>query len=376
MLSLKHPRLTILFPAKLRFYSNYYPTSIKNNIPTPVNITFFGTDNFSIESIKALLHQKQIQNKIDSSSDLYINSIQVVTPPDGKSGRGYKILKPTPLKQYSLEQDLFVSHPPPKKIGLWQPDLDLKKNNLAIVVSFGYFLPTSLLNQFNFGGINLHPSLLPKYRGSAPLIHTMLNQDEIGGLSVQELSHLKFDAGKILLQEEIRIPKDIKYQELEKKMSIRGGELIINTLKNWYSLQESKYSQDETKVSKANKVDKEIMKINWELNTIEDILLKERTLGWRFPLHTTFRGQTIQLYINEKQPIEKIEENNNMNNNYTEEIIGSFKIDKKKNLLYIKCLPKHYLLVNNIKLINKNKMDIINFSNGYKLNNQNMERFI
>ena len=76
------------------------------------------------------------------------------------------------------------------------------KFDFGVVVSFGYLIPTNIIDSFTIGSINMHPSLLPKYRGSAPIIHTILNNETQTGVSVIELSKNKFDAGKILLQKE------------------------------------------------------------------------------------------------------------------------------------------------------------------------------
>lgn len=156
----------------------------------------------------------------------------------------------------------------------WMPDWLLKPQiplDLAVVVSFGYFIPPSVLCKFKFGGINVHPSLLPKYRGSAPIENTILNGEKETGVSIIGLHPSRFDAGNILNQTKLTIPNQIKYWGLHDLLAQKSSHLLFDTLKDFEKFKESSVSQDEKLVTKAPKTKKEMAIINWNKSTAQEI---------------------------------------------------------------------------------------------------------
>ena len=124
---------------------------------------------------------------------------------------------------------------PRKAIQAWEPDwLKRKAFDLAVVVSFGYFLPRHILNHFSLGALNVHPSLLPLYRGSAPIQHAIINGDRETGISIIDLDQSRFDAGRILKQSRFQIPnhEHIRYQELHDFLALKGGEDLVDVIQN------------------------------------------------------------------------------------------------------------------------------------------------
>ncbi|KAF9899272.1 hypothetical protein EC991_009215, partial [Linnemannia zychae] len=105
--------------------------------------------------------------------------------------------------------------------------------DFGVVVSFGWFLPDEVITKFKKAGINVHPSLLPKYRGSAPLQRAILNQDQTTGVTVQLLDPNEFDAGKILAQVEVALPENPTYRSLESLLAKKGGELVVDVINNY-----------------------------------------------------------------------------------------------------------------------------------------------
>lgn len=142
------------------------------------NVLYFGSDLFSTKCLNALL-----------SKSSAINDVQVVVPFNQNQ----------PLTKYALEKGLKFHRAPPHGSNWLEWKLP-GSFDLAIVVSFGYFLPAHLLSQFPKSTINVHPSLLPKYRGSSPIQYSILNKDKETGVSIIELSPISFDSGKILRQ--------------------------------------------------------------------------------------------------------------------------------------------------------------------------------
>jgi methionyl-tRNA formyltransferase len=123
----------------------------------------------------------------------------------------------------------------------WDPDWlsQWKEPDLAVVVSFGYFMPHRILNQFKLGAVNVHPSLLPRYRGAAPIHHSVLNGDSETGISIIELDRKRFDAGKILKQTVYEIPnhEHVLYQDLYTQLAERGGHELTDVILNFEEYQ-------------------------------------------------------------------------------------------------------------------------------------------
>ncbi|KAI0540500.1 formyl transferase [Xylaria digitata] len=162
--------------------------NISDKTSGPLHILFCGSDDFSCASLKAL-HDEHIRNP-----DL-IQSIEVVVRPGKRIGRGYKVVRDPPI--HSLAESLGLQiHERDTFTGWNMPS----KTNLIIAVSFGLFVPPRLLRGAKYGGLNLHPSLLPDLRGPAPLHHTLLSGRTLTGVSLQTLDHTAFDHGAVLAQ--------------------------------------------------------------------------------------------------------------------------------------------------------------------------------
>ncbi|KAI0913950.1 formyl transferase [Ustulina deusta] len=176
-------KVSAAFPHQGRRYST---TSKKTS--DPLHILFCGSDDFSCASLKAL-HDEHVRNP-----DL-IRSIDVVVRPGKRTGRGYKIVRDPPVRSLASSLGLQI-HERDTFTGWNMP----AKTNLIIAVSFGLFVPPRLLRTAKYGGLNLHPSLLPDLRGPAPLQHTLLAGREMTGVSLQTLDHAAFDHGVVLAQ--------------------------------------------------------------------------------------------------------------------------------------------------------------------------------
>ncbi|KAI9230238.1 MAG: formyl transferase [Piptocephalis tieghemiana] len=166
--------------------------------------------------------------------------------------------------------------------------------DVGVVVSFGYFLPSRLLEQFPQGCINVHPSLLPRFRGAAPIQHAILQGDTETGVTVQEVSPKAFDAGKILSQVRVPLPPDVDYPSLEATLSDVGSHLLLDTLRNYVERKANARNQ-EGEGQLASKVTKEMAKARWGEQTALEMTRAHRALGHRTPIFSTFRGMRIQL---------------------------------------------------------------------------------
>ncbi|CAG8487820.1 5336_t:CDS:2 [Funneliformis mosseae] len=270
ILSQKFQNVTFNFNKRNIIKSFFTNTTKRLNQKQTYRILFFGSDNFSVPSLKALINESK-------NPDTFVKSIEAVVPPDKKTGRGYKELATSPVKKFAKEYDLKIHEAPPKSLEGWE----VPKSNFdfAIVVSFGYFLTPSILESFTKGTINVHPSLLPKYRGASPIQYTILNNDKITGITIQELHHETFDAGKVLRQITIDVPPNSTYNTLESLLATKGAELLIDTLKNFDYHKDNAKEQDALKISKAPKIRKEMSEIKWSHISAQQLEQLDRAIS-------------------------------------------------------------------------------------------------
>ena len=147
-----------------------------------MRILFMGTPDFARESLEKLYN---------SGYEI----CGVVAPPDRPKGRGMKMIA-CPVKEFALEKNLQIFQP--EKLGEIKEEIINMNPDMIVVVSYGKFLPKSILNIPKYGCINVHPSLLPKYRGSAPIQWAVINGDEITGTTIMKMNE-KMEAGDIIL---------------------------------------------------------------------------------------------------------------------------------------------------------------------------------
>jgi len=187
------------------------------------SVIFFGTSEFAVPTLKKLIAESY---KIDA----------VVTQPD--------IKEISPIKQIALAHRIPVVQP--KKLSL--NDLKTYQADLGILVAYGQIINSEILNSFKLGIINLHPSLLPKYRGPSPMQYALLKHEQITGVSLIKLDK-DLDSGPILAQKEINIDNDDNYLSLSKKLSTVGANLIINTLPRYINQQIQLTAQDNSQAT-------------------------------------------------------------------------------------------------------------------------------
>jgi methionyl-tRNA formyltransferase len=169
----------------------------------------------------------------------------VITETDKPIGRKQTIVPP-PVKVLAEEYHIPVAQP--EKIGLWQEELKKLEPDLGIIASYGQILPKEILEIPKYGFINVHPSLLPKYRGSAPIQYAILNGDDKTGVTIMRVAE-KLDAGPILVQEEIAINQNETFLSLHDKLADLGAKLLIEALPKLIAGRLAPQDQDETKAT-------------------------------------------------------------------------------------------------------------------------------
>jgi len=218
------------------------------------NIVFMGTPEFAIPSLRALV-------------DAGYNIRGVVTQPDRPKGRGKK-LSPSPVKEAALAMRLEVVTPTTVKDQAFINWLQDRKPEIIVVVAFGRILPQTVLDFPPHGCINVHASLLPEYRGAAPIHWAVIHGKPMSGVTTMMIS-LALDSGDVLLRESVPISDEMTSGELHDTLKNIGAELLVRTLDQEFAGKLTRIIQDETKVTYAPPLTRTLERIDWSKSAIE-----------------------------------------------------------------------------------------------------------
>ena len=243
-----------------------------------MRIIFFGSGQFCFPIIK----------KIWDEFDL----LGVVVTKPKPRGRGLKISLPE-VAQWAQRVMVKVYHPEDPNIDAFVQEMSQLKPDLFVLSSYGHILSGSLLSVPRLGGINVHPSLLPKYRGAAPIQRTIMAGEEITGLTIFFMDE-KIDHGEIIFQKELVIEPHDNSGTLLTRLSNLGVEVITGVLKSIESGNYERVEQNEGQKVYAPKIRKDEMIINWQ-NETRKILNLIRALAPKPAARTTFRGQELKI---------------------------------------------------------------------------------
>ena len=246
-----------------------------------MKIVFMGTPDFARESLKALYEAKY-------------EIVGVVTNPDKPKGRGMKLF-PSEVKEYAIEKNLKIYQP--EKIRKNEEFINEIKSldpDIICVVAYGKILPKEILDIPRLGCINVHGSLLPKYRGAAPIQWAILNGDKMTGITTMYMDE-GMDTGDMILKEKVEIGDDETTGELWDKMSKIGGELLVKTVKKIENGTAPREKQ-EGEATLAPMLSKEMAKINWSKQSAQDIKNLVRGLNPIMGAYTYFKDKKIKFW--------------------------------------------------------------------------------
>lgn len=210
-------------------------------------IIFFGTPNFAVPILESIYKNG---NKI----------ISIFTQPPSKSNRGLKLHK-SPVYRFAETNNIPLRYP--IKIIDDEKYIRELKFDLAIVVAYGQIIPNSILELSKPGFINVHASILPKYRGAAPIQRSIINSEKITGISIMKIND-KLDSGPVCNQYKIDIKESDNHQTLSKKLSLLAAEKINENINLIISKQTNFIDQDHDLATYAKKINKKEAKINWK----------------------------------------------------------------------------------------------------------------
>ncbi len=246
-----------------------------------MKVVFMGTPDFAEESLKAIY-------------EAGYEIIGVVTNPDKPKGRGMKMI-PSPVKEFAMEKNLTIYQPEKVKeneefinvLKALQPDV-------ICVVAYGKILPKEILDIPPYGCINVHASLLPQYRGAAPVQWAVLNGDKTTGVTTMYMD-VGMDTGDMILKQEVQIGEEETTGELWDRLKVIGGELLVETLKQIEKGIAPREKQGED-FTVAPMLSKDMAKIDWDYKTAEEIKNLVRGLNSIMGAYTFLNGKKIKFW--------------------------------------------------------------------------------
>ena len=213
-----------------------------------MRILFMGTPDFAVPSIRAL---------VEAGHDV----CGAFTQPDKPKNRGMK-LQPTPVKEFCLEHDIAVFQPAKLRDGTALAQIEELSPELIVVAAYGRILPDEILNYPAKGCINVHSSLLPKYRGAAPINWAILNGDEESGVTIMHMA-TELDAGDIISQCVTPIDLNETVESLHDRLSELGAQLLVQTVDEIAAGTATRTVQDESQVTYAPMLSRELSPMDW-----------------------------------------------------------------------------------------------------------------
>ena len=301
-----------------------------------MRIVFFGTPDFATPSLDIINNSEH-------------EVVAVVTAPDKERGRGRKISY-TPIKEYAIENNLKCLQPEKIKDEIFIESLKELNADLFVIVAFK-ILPRSVFTIPKFGSFNLHGSLLPKYRGAAPIHWAIINGEKKTGVTTFFLDD-KVDTGNIIAQSEMPIEDEDNLGTIHDKMSLLGAELVIATVNKINGGNVELEKQNNELASPAPKIQKELGIIDWN-KSAEEIHNLVRGLS---PFPAAYFMHTQKKYKIFKS---KIVDTVSLN-------VGEISETKKE--LFVGCLNS-VLQILEIQLEGRKRMSVEDFLRGYSLNN-------
>ncbi|KAH0947974.1 hypothetical protein HN011_006990 [Eciton burchellii] len=296
------------------------------------NVLFFGTDSFSVESLQNLYNEYRAKK---------LHRLEVVSV--------YKQKKNAVIK-YAEEKGIVVNN--------WPLERSLKDFHIGIVVSFGHLIPLNIINSFPLGMLNVHASLLPRWRGAAPIIYSLINGDKQTGITIMRIMPKKFDIGDIVMQEKVNIHADETLPELYTKLAKTGANILVDVIRKLPHVLSSSRPQETIGITYAPKTTSKISLVKWDSMMAKNVYDLHRGLLGLYPLTTTFNNKTIKLF--DIRPASK-----SVTTNSESEVPGLVRFDKKSKALIVTCKGPSWISIKKVVLAGHSPMNAVDFRNGF-----------
>lgn len=303
-----------------------------------MRILFMGTPDISVPTLEALIESKH-------------EVVGVVSQPDRPKGRG-KQLQATPVKEVALKHNIKIYQPNRVRDEAFIEVIKELDVDVAVVIAFGQILPKDFLVLPKYGCINIHASLLPKYRGAGPIQRALINGDEVTGITTMMMD-VGMDTGDMLLKKEVAIEPKETGGSLFDKLSFLGGPLVLQTIDELEAGTLVRHPQNDDEASYAPMLDKKLGNIDWKM-TAKEIERLVRGLNPWPSAYTYLGGKMLKIWEADVVDIEA-----------TRSAAGTiFQVNQEG--IVVVCGDKG-LLVRSLQLQGKKRMDTPDFLRGYSL---------
>lgn len=303
-----------------------------------MRIVFMGTPDFAVPVLEALTESKH-------------EVVAVVTQPDKRKGRG-KEMRYTPVKTAALNHGIEVYQPAKVKDEEFQNVLRDINADVIVVVAFGQILPPSIIHMPKYGCINVHASLLPKYRGAAPIQWAVIDGEKETGITTMQMDE-GLDTGDMMLKEVVPVDEKETGGSLHDKLAACGGKIILETLQKVEDGTVTYTKQDDSKSNYAKMLDKNLGKIDFTKKAVEIERLIRGLNPWP-SAYTKLNGKTLKIW-----DADVLEGEN--------ETPGKI-VNITKDQIWIST-GEGILAVNELQLEGKKRMNTEDFLRGYKMEN-------
>ncbi|XP_060524409.1 methionyl-tRNA formyltransferase, mitochondrial isoform X2 [Cylas formicarius] len=294
----------------------------------PYKVLFFGTDDFSLHSLGALLKERERSDEILTSLDVVTNSER------------------SQVGKYSLARKI--------RVFLWPPSFEVNEYDVGLVVSFGRLIPSCVIDKFPLGMLNVHGSLLPRWRGASPVIHCLAEGDTETGISIMGIEPEHFDTGPILLQKKIDIPPTTIMPDLRYRLGKLGAECLIETLRDLPGKLANAKPQPTEGVCYAPKITARFARIDWDLMTAARIYNLERAVKFLYPLTTTWNSLPVRLF-----DVEVLDWRTTSNRP------GYISYHRNRRCVVVECAQKTWISVKYVAVAQKKPIRATDFRNAY-----------
>ena len=303
-----------------------------------MRIVFMGTPDFASASLKKLIDEK-------------FDVVGVFTQPDKPKGRGMELCA-SPVKELALENGLPVFQPVKMRDGTALAQIKALEPDILVVVAYGRILPDDILAVPKYGAINVHGSLLPKYRGAAPIQWAVLNGDKVTGVTTMYLAS-EMDTGDIIYTAETEIGEYETSGELFDRLKDMGAELLVKTLRDIDAGIAPRAPQDHSKASYVTMLDKSICPIDWNKTPRE--VLKHIYGLQPWPVATMeLEGKTVRVFAAK------------YTDGKTEKVPGAV-VSTDKGGLEIACADGETLLITELQAPGKKRMGAKDYLRGHQI---------
>ena len=303
-----------------------------------MRIVFMGTPDFASASLKKLIDER-------------FNVVGVFTQPDKPKGRGMELCA-SPVKELALENGLPVFQPVKMRDGTALAQIKALEPDILVVVAYGRILPDDILAVPKYGAINVHGSLLPKYRGAAPIQWAVLNGDKVTGVTTMYLAS-EMDTGDIIYTAETEIGEYETSGELFDRLKDMGAELLVKTLRDIDAGTAPRAPQDHSKASYVTMLDKSICPIDWNKTPRE--VLKHIYGLQPWPVATMeLEGKTVRVFAAK------------YTDGKTEKVPGAV-VSTDKGGLEIACADGETLLITELQAPGKKRMGAEDYLRGHQI---------